>query len=374
MRNYNNMDSDLSMLSDLDIVKNKVRVFTDYKKSNPIEDYPDEHFKARYRMSKDVFRELCAIVEPGIAAKNNIGVPIEEMLLVALRFYATGSMQAVNGDAIGIAQCTVSRIISKVSREIAALYPRFIKWPDQHQAPSIASGFERMVNTRYPSAIPFPRVIGAVDGTHVQLLAAGVENRENFRNRKGFISLNVQAICDNNLLFTNVVARWPGSVHDSRVFKMSEVCSRLEAGELRGYWLVGDSGYACAPFLMTPIANPSSRAEERYNFSHIQTRNVIERAFGVLKRRFSCLHGEMRLSLQNSMSTIIACFVLHNFLRIKNDFWEDDALEIPNGIDNSNRMDIPNVMSSKGQRGFLLRAALIADKFTVNRLEVENFI
>jgi hypothetical protein len=57
--------------------------------------------------------------------------------------------------------------------------------------------------------------------------------------------------------------------------------------------LLGDSGYPCRPFLLTPYLNPSSASEERYNEAHTGTRNLIERVFGVWKRKFHVLHSEV---------------------------------------------------------------------------------
>ena len=37
--------------------------------------------------------------------------------------------------------------------------------------------------------------------------------------RHGYTTQNVLAICDFDMRFTFVVAGWPGSVHDMRVFK-----------------------------------------------------------------------------------------------------------------------------------------------------------
>src|SRR5687768_8710415 len=105
-----------------------------------------------------------------------------------------------------------------------------------------------------PNCKPFPGVIGAIDGTQINVSAHGIANRESYRNRKGHIALNVQAICDANLIFLDVVARWPGSVHDSRIFNNSLVCVMLENKELSG-WLIGDSGYPSRTY-MTPITAP----------------------------------------------------------------------------------------------------------------------
>ncbi|KAK9700633.1 DDE superfamily endonuclease [Popillia japonica] len=44
--------------------------------------------------------------------------------------------------------------------------------------------------------IRFPRVVGAIDCTHVRLQSPGGNMAENFRNRKGYFSLNVQVVCN----------------------------------------------------------------------------------------------------------------------------------------------------------------------------------
>jgi hypothetical protein len=77
-------------------------------------------------------------------------------------------------------------------------------------------------------------------------------------------------------------------------------------------FLLGDSGYPCKPFLLTPYLRPTTRAEIKYNKAHKKTRNSIERCFGVLKRRFHCLHGEIRMRPQRVCKIITACAILHN--------------------------------------------------------------
>jgi hypothetical protein len=70
-----------------------------------------------------------------------------------------------------------------------------------------------------PSFWPhFNNCIGAIDGTHIKMV---VPNRDKIAhlNRHNETSQNVMAICDFDMRFTFVLAGWPGSAHDMRVFK-----------------------------------------------------------------------------------------------------------------------------------------------------------
>lgn len=84
--------------------------------------------------------------------------------------------------------------------------------------------------------------------------------------------------------FTNYVCKWPGSVHDSFIFRESQLHDLLKNQKIG--WLLRDSGYALQPFLMTPKSAPQTEAEITYNKAHSRTRIVVEKAFGVLKSRF----------------------------------------------------------------------------------------
>lgn len=68
-----------------------------------------------------------------------------------------------------------------------------------------------------------PNVIGLIDCTHVKVFSPGGEDPERYRNRKGYFSVNVQAIGSHNLKIMDIVARWPGSTHDSYIFDMSPI-------------------------------------------------------------------------------------------------------------------------------------------------------
>ena len=226
-------------------------------------------------------------------------------LLVALRFYATGSFQLVVADLIGVHKSTVCRTVHKVSEAIASLRPRFVRFPSNDE--------ERIQTMReFYSISQFPGVLGCIDCTHIPILSPGNDLAEIYRNRKGYFSLNIQTICDAKLMITDIVVRWYGSAHDSTIFNNCAVRAELENGNIPRGHLLADNGYAVKPYLLTPLLSPTTEPERRYNKSLISTRNTVERQYGLWKRRFPALKLGLRVKVNRALVIIVATSVLHN--------------------------------------------------------------
>ena len=196
-------------------------------------------------------------------------------------------------------------------------------------------------------------------------ISGGVD-AELYRNRKGYFSLNVQVISDANLRINDVVARWPGSTHDSTIFSNSSICARFETGEIKDGYILGDGGYPCKRYLLTPLGTTTTAAERRYNYSQIRTRNPVERTFGVLKRRFPCLKLGLRIQVKNSLSIIVACIVLHNIALRHGETEPQDDVTIVNGSRIFEEVPevVLNVPRGRGAGTTATRAALINDYFS----------
>lgn len=125
--------------------------------------------------------------------------------------------------------------------------------------------FRQMGSTRNKSGLS--GIDGAIDCTHIRLTHTKFNQiAELYRNRKGYFSLNVQAVVGPSMEFLDIVPQWPGSQHDSRIFQNSRLHMQYTERQLTGV-LVGDLRYPCLPFLLTPIANPNTDAEITYNCS-----------------------------------------------------------------------------------------------------------
>ena len=271
---------------------------------NPLKEYDDGNFRRRFRLRKDSAITLTDILKDDLQHQTRRELPLTplQQVLVTLRFYATASFQQVIGDLFGISNYAVCKVIHRVSRVIAKNKRKFISFP------ASSHGTKR----RFYDMAGFPGVVGAIDCTYMRIVCSDRSNAIAFINRKQFYSINVQVVCDSEALITNIVARWPGSTHDSRIFDNSAIAEPFRNGSINGI-LVGDSGYACRSYLMTPILNPRNDAEVRYNDAQRRTRIVTERCFVILKRRFPCLHIGLRTRLENSPVIIVAVAALQNF-------------------------------------------------------------
>lgn len=278
------------------------------------------------------------------------------MFLVTLRYYASGNFLINIGDHSGVHYSSVSKAVKKVSRVIASLSQEYITMPVTNE--EISS-----VKSMFYAIAKFPNCIGAVDCTHIKIQSPGGSSAELFRNRKGFFSINVQTVCNASLKICDIVCRWPGATHDSHIFNCSAIKSRLERQEFGNSLIVGDSGYGVKKYLITPLSNPTTAAENLFQESLVRTRNPVERCYGVWKRRFPVLATGIRLKKSVIESVIVATAVLHNIACYQredvppiNDI-QDEAINFVNGASNN------PIVENRNSENRVTRNALISEYF-----------
>lgn len=240
------------------------------------------------------------------------------------------------GDAEQLNKATICRTIRSVCLAIKALADVFISFPGHRRLCDMKGEFYRI----------------AVDCTHIRIKAPSGAHEADFVNRKSFHSINVQMVCNADCVISNVVAKWPGSVHDSRIFRASEIYQCLSQGEFSGV-LLGDRGYGCQPFLLTPFTDPQE-AQQAYNHAHARTRARFEMTFGLLKARFHCLH-KLRVNPVRACDITVACAVLHNVACLR----KERAPRVPPAMDWDNPAIFPDDDS-----GRLLRDQYVLNYFS----------
>ncbi|XP_064463494.1 putative nuclease HARBI1 [Ornithodoros turicata] len=183
------------------------------------------------------------------------------------QYLATGNFLITAGDIVSVHESTACRVLHRVVAALCWRVNSFIRWPTTEEVRAAQQDFYALAG--------FPGVVGAVDGTHVRIQAPS-EHEGSYVNCKNYHSINVQLIVAADCRILDVVANWPGSTHDSRILRDSTIGREFERGVHTGL-LLGDSGYPCKRWLMTPFLQPRDRPQANYNSSHSTTRAVVER-------------------------------------------------------------------------------------------------
>lgn len=234
------------------------RVFRD--RLNPLDSYSDKKMHKYYRFTRNGVLHVLDLLTPHLhpATDRSHSIDATTQVFVALRYFATGCFYSTTSEHHGVSDASVCRIVHRVANLLVGLKDQHIKWPATQ---------EEVTNNQWDffELCGFPGAVGALDCTHVPLDCAPLGHQEHiYVNRKGQKSINVQLVCDAKYRVINAVARWPGSVHDSRILSNSAVGRKYDQGELDGL-LLGDSGYPQRPWLMTPFMNPTTEAQRSYN-------------------------------------------------------------------------------------------------------------
>ena len=156
-----------------------------------LQDFSDEELRSRYRFGQDSIEFLTEILENHLQrqTKRNHALSPTLQILVALDIFVSGSFLQPIGDPVGLPKSSVSRVVKDVSLALAQKQKKFILWPSPAELQVVKRGF-------YDKG-GFPGVIGCVDGTHVRIQAPST-NENDFVNRKGFHSINLQAVRNHN--------------------------------------------------------------------------------------------------------------------------------------------------------------------------------
>ncbi|KAK5794253.1 hypothetical protein PVK06_035471 [Gossypium arboreum] len=167
--------------------------------------------------------------------------------------------------------------------------------------------------------------LGALDGTHIKIWVPTVDKLR-YRMLKGDIATNMLGVCTPDMQFVYVLPGWKGFVANGRVLR--DAISRRHGLKVpHGCYYLVDAGYTNCEGFLAPFRGQRyhlnewrqgyqpSTLEEVFNMKHASARNIIERCFGLLKLRWGKLRSPSFYPVRVHNRIIIACCLLHNFIR-----------------------------------------------------------
>ena len=305
-------------------------------------------------MDVSTFEYLCSTLAPYMLRRDTnmrLAVPVQVKVAVSITRLATGNSMQCIADLYKIGLSTSQLAVSQFTRAVkSVLLKTYIRWPTVSVMEKFAEEFQDIHD--------IPYVVGAVDGSHISIVAPRLHAADYF-NRKGFHSILLQGVVSSRCVFWDFDIGWAGSMHDANLWARSDIGKFCEDGRLSPYALVGDAAYPCRPWMLAPYkGHKDGLTKEEYNWNFVQssTRMCVERAFGMLKGRWRILLKRIDVNLKNVPDLVSTCLVLHNMCIIFGDtFWKSEWMQ-------EATEEVHNSLSFGGQVG----------KSTQERLAVAN--
>lgn len=297
----------------------------------------DEYFIKMIRLDRAAFFELRNALRPLLKRMPTPMKPnplsVGEQLWIALRYLASGAPLPTIGEAVHYSTTTVHRCVRDVCCAIITTKRHeLVKWPnDDDGIMHLVAGFRSFAG--------IPNIVGAIDGSNIGIVTPPFSG-DAYIDRKGHTSIKLQAVCDADMLFMDLYCGPSGRWHDQRAFRASPLWEELHEGALGArlqraalevpvppatpggparvarlpLQVVADSAYTATEFVLPAFQDSTADVGPRrtFNLAHARTRNVIERAFGLLKARWRILLRRIDTKLSTTVHIIAACCILHN--------------------------------------------------------------
>jgi hypothetical protein len=287
----------------------------------------DLDFKKMFRMDRLSFLELEKQLDPylirnDVMSIRSSGSPISTRtrLAVTIRWLAGGSHLDICF-AFGVSASSFYSDRGILWPTIEALNSILdISFPlnDDSALAELAKGF------REHSGGVFDGLVTVIDGMAVRVRCPTEKevpvDRMKYVCRKGGFAVILLAGCDVKGRFTMAVANHAGSTHDIICWESSNIYNALLGEKLdKRYYLGGDEAFTCTAQLISPWSGRGiGRWKDSFNYWLSHSRQAIERAFGMLTKRWGIFSRRFCFAYERWSLVIIVCCKLHNFCLNKN--------------------------------------------------------
>jgi len=260
--------------------------------------------------------------QEALSLKSHTGMSAEGKLCLTIWTLANQESYRQIADRFGISRGYAHFIFTQccsIIRHIASAVD-VITWPN-------ALAIEQLSQRN-----TFPGAFGAVDGCHIPIKTP-LEHTDSYINRKSVASVVLQAVCTHDLQFIDVSTAWPGSMHDARIYRRSQLSDMLNSDTVGSeFHILGDSAYPLEVRLMVPFRDNGhlSPVQKTFNYMLSASRCSIERAFGLLKGKFRRLKYLDINNIAFAADIIITACTLHNY--ILQHGGDDDDMSIDDSV------------------------------------------
>uniref|UniRef100_A0A8C4RM29 Putative nuclease HARBI1 n=1 Tax=Erpetoichthys calabaricus TaxID=27687 RepID=A0A8C4RM29_ERPCA len=300
---------------------------------NTVSGFTDGQWIKHFRVSSGTFQYVCHKLQSVMERRDTkfrLCVPLRKRVAIGLWKLATNSKYRNVARLFGVGITTAWRCVSEFCTAVTEVFlPRLMQIPDPEKLAEISDYFERRWSV--------PNCVGVVHVSHIPIVAPQ-EYQCDYLNQQDWHSVILQAVVDGRGLFWHVCVGIPGSVHDAKVLKQSDLWqlgnnaffqpneTRNIGGQEVGYYLIGDAAYPLQKWLMKPYFDTGTLtgAQRTYNSIICTARSVIDNAFDRLQGRWQCLVKRSDCNVNLVKSMVLTCCILHNLCESRGEVFREE--------------------------------------------------
>ena len=301
-------------------------------------EYNDDEFLFLFRIRRASFFNLLDMIKDDPIfnkKKYKKARPSSHQLLVFLyrigREGVAASLSALSA-FFKLGKGTLRTYILNVLKAIIKHKQDVIYWPSAEERKELS---DRL------TAYGFPNCVGIIDGTLIVLDRRPATDFESYYSRKSNYAINCAVVCDDNCRIIYYLAGWPGSTHDNRVLRNSDLYQNKSKYFSINEYLLGDSAYSASQIMVQAFKKGKGEVDlpprkEQFNTILAEVRIKSEHCIGILKARFPSMRRlnvwikKGKKQVKHIVELITACMIIHNLMIDYDDLipqeWYDEFL------------------------------------------------
>jgi hypothetical protein len=280
-------------------------------------------------------------------------MPVKYQIMIWLHFFGHEGMTVeAQRETLHTCKGLLNLAKNRVTNAFNSIRGDWIHWPDAVE--------RKEISRRIEEEFFLPNCVAIMDGT---LLPLGLEpdcaDKADYHGRKYAYSITCNILCDDKCRIRNYLAGFPGSTHDSRVWRNMDIYLNPKEYFDSNEYVLTDTAYEpdwfCIPAYKCISGNhsilPPNKTE--FNFCLARPRVKGEHVMGIWKGRIPFLRSiRMRLTdkkdtMEKILRVIDATVVFHNIMMEFNDSELPDDLNLDDAstitdIDDPDRAPCPH--------------------------------
>ena len=297
----------------------------------PYPRFNDRQFERTFRLKRSMVENLvCSLADydsfwlSSLDCCGRTSIDPFVKFLAAQKMICYGVSYAAFKDYFQMGESTARLCLEKLTRGIVkcpAISEHYLRAPTKSDARKIVSLHKKVYG--------IDGCLGSLDVTKIHWSACPVAWKGQFEGKEGYPTIGLEAVADYNLWIWHSAFGFPGSLNDINVWDRSPLLESMLDGThdnidfkftIDGenfeqlYYLVDGIYPSLSRFLAT-INDPTTTLDCFFAPKQEGWRKSIERAFGVLKKKFLSVGSKCVLYHREDMFYLVtASIVMHNMM------------------------------------------------------------